>query len=366
MFVDLGYVGTAQSLLKDVLKQDLNVDLIGRYLIAQLAGPGQPDRKGLIDASRQDVRVLQALTGEYIAGFEMLCTQAAPSTVGYTDAGEPVFSEAALGEEQHAAVAAIQAGCLRFIADARALAACHQPRPDPAASARSVAIDLARMLYFPSPLDIQCMESFQFDFNLGTDRELVLFDAEAGLRDMRRQGFGYMNAGLDHLRTNYAMELRQIDLSLSALLFAQNRFGFNVMPSEASYRSETLQVLLTNPREHLVKDLAAAATHDGYFALRLPLGAGLDVGVLFGRAYSWVQIDSVQLVEAGRAEAGVDMEPGRAIVFDGMEHADNGLFQVGVDGMMYLPGLPEYARPGLVCRVVFRPIARAALEGNAA
>lgn len=365
LFVDLGYACTAQTLLKEVLEQDLGVDLVGRYLIAYRAAPGQADRKALIDGSEQDRRVLQSLTGQYIAGFEMLCTQNAPSTVDYTDDGAPVFAQAALGEAQHAAVAAIQAACLRFIADAGALAPCHKPRATHAERAQSAIIDLTRMLYFPSPLEIACMESFRFDFNLGTEHQLALFDAEAGLRDMRRQGFGYMNASLDQMRTNYATELRQLDLSLSTLLFAQNRFGFDVTPAQASYRSEAVQVLVTNAREHVVREMAAHATHDGYFALHLPLRAGMDLGVLFGQAYTFVQIDSVQLVEAG-SEAGVDMDPGRAVLFDQMAHLDNGLFQAAGGAMMYLPGLPEYVAPGLRCRVVFRPIARAAAEGAAA
>lgn len=358
MFVDLGYTGTAQTLLKDVLKQDLNVDLIGRYLIAEHATPGQSDRKGLIDSARHDGRIVQALTGQYIAGFEMLCTQDAPSTVGYDESGEPLFSRPALGAEQHAAVAAIQAGCLRFIADVRALPARHRPVPAAQERMQSVAIDLTRMLYFPSPLEVACMDSFQFDFNLGTDRKMALFDVEAGLRDMRRQGFGYMNAGLDELRTNYAMELRQIDLSLSVQLFAQNRFGFAVKTAQASYRTETLQVLVTNAREHVTKELVARATHDGYFALDLPLGAGFDIGLLFGRAYTWVQIDSVQLVEGKKPHAATAMPAGQSIVFDQMTQEDNGLFQVGEGGMMYLPGRAEYAARGTMCRVVFRPIAR--------
>lgn len=357
MFVDLGYSGTAQTLLRDVLKQDLNVDLIGRYLIAEHAAPGQTDRKGMIDAAHHDGRIVKALTGQYIAAFEMLCTQNAPSTIGYTDSGAPLFSHPALDQEQHASVAAIQAGCLRFIAEARALPPCHRPAASAHERAQSVAVDLARMLYFPSRLEIACMDSFQFDFNLGTDRKMSLFDFGAGLRDMRRHGFGYMNAGLDQLRTNYATELRQMDLSLSVLLFAQNRFGFDVKPSQASYRSETLQVLVSNAREHVTKELTASATHDGYFALNVPLGADFDVGVLFGRAYSWVQIDSVLLVEDGMFNTAADMEPGQAILFDQMAHQQNGLFQLDAGAMMVLPGLPGYVKPGLMCRIVFRPIA---------
>lgn len=361
MFVDLGYSGTAQNLLKDVLKQDLDVELVGRYLIADHVLPDQSDRRGLLDATRIDGRVVQALTGNYIAGFEMLCTQNAPSTVDYTEAGEPVYSASAFSDRQHASVAAIQAGCLRFIADARALPARHKPSADERHAAQSAAIDLARLLYFPTQMELDCMSQFQFDFNLGTDTKMALFDTEAGLRDMRRQGFGYMNAGLSELRTNYTMELRQLDLSLSVLLFAQNRFGFGMQPANASYRQELLRVLVTNRGQHVYREIAANATYDGYFSLCVPLAASFDVGILFGKSYSWVQVDSVQLIRNGDFQGGVDMEPGEAILFDAMEHQDNGLFQVGAGGMMYLPGLGGYG-PNLMCRIIFRPIAYAQPE----
>jgi hypothetical protein len=359
VFVDLGYSGTAQNLLKDVLQQDLGVELVGRYLIADHVLPDQSDRRGLLDATRIDGRVVQALTGTYIAGFEMLCTQNAPSTVDYTEAGEPVYSAAALDRQQQASVAAIQSGCLRFIADARALPARHKPSANEREMAQSAAIDLARMLYFPTPMELDCMARFQFDFNLGTDTKMALFDTEAGLRDMRRQGFGYMNARLDELRTNYTMELRQLDLSLSVMLFAQNRFGFDMKPANASYRQEIVQVLVTNRGQHAYREIAASATYDGYFSLCVPLAASFDVGILFGKSYSWVQVDSVQLIRNGDFQGGVDMAPGEAILFDAMEHQDNGLFQVGAGGMLYLPGLGDYG-PNLMSRIIFRPIAAAA------
>lgn len=356
MFVDLGYSGTAQTQLKDLLKEDLGVDLVGRYLIADEVMPQQRDRRGLLDASVHDGRLVQALTGIYIAGFEMLCTQNAPSTVGYTDDGDPVFSSSALGRAQQDAVGEIQQACLRFIEDLAATPACHRPQQEPRQLAQSAVIDLARLLYFPTPMELDCMNSFQFDFNLGTDKKMTLFDAAEGLRAMRTQGFGYMNAKLDDMRTNYAMELRALDLSLSALLFAQNRFGFDMQPALASYREETLQVLVTNEREHAVHEVVARATYDGYFSLSVPLSPSFNVGILFGKRYSWVQIDSVQMITKGDLTAGVDMEPGESVLFDQMVHAEYGLFQVDEGGLVYLPGLYSYG-PELMCRVVFRPVA---------
>ncbi|QYF92031.1 HAD family hydrolase [Massilia sp. PAMC28688] len=356
MFVDLGYSGTAQTLLKEVFKQDLDVELTGCYLIADEVMPHQSDRKGLIDAATMDGRIVQALTGNYIAGFEMLCTQDAPSTVNYTEDGDPVFSSTALGGAQQSAVTRIQQACLQFIADMRDTPAAHKPRPEPRQMAQGAAIDLARLLYFPTPMELDCLNSFQFDFNLGTDKTMALFDADAGLRAMRTQGFGYMNAGLDDMRTNYTMELRALDLSLSVMLFSQNRFGFDMQPASASYRQEKLQVMVANASEHTMQELVATATYDGFFSLIVPLSPSFNVGVMMGQNYAWVQIDSVQLITDNNLTRGTDMEPGDAVLFDQMQHADNGLFQVDAGGLVYLPGKFTYG-PKMMCRIIFRPIA---------
>ncbi len=355
MFVDLGYSGTAQTLLKRVFKEDLNVDLIGRYLLADEVATDQSDRKGLFDSTRSDGRITYALTGGYIAGFEMLCTQSAPSTVDYTDEGEPIFATTEVGAEQQTRVGALQQACLRFIADARDTPACHKPRRNERQLAESVAIDLARLLYFPTRLELDCMTSFQFDFNLGTDKKMALFDPVQGLQAMRTHGFVYMNAALDDMRTNYAWELRAIDLSLSVMLFSQNRFGFDMQPANASYRKEKLQVMVTNASEHTVREVEADATYDGYFSVAVPLSSRFNVGILFGQSYTWLQIDSVQLIEDSTLLRGVDMVPGEDVVFDQMQFGDNGLCQLAEGGLMYLPGLPRYESK-TICRVIFRPI----------
>ena len=356
VFVDLGYSGTAQTLLKDILREELGVNLVGRYLLADEVAPAQPDRKGLVDSTRVDGRIVKALTGDNIACFEMLCTQAAPSTVDYTADGEPLFSEAGVGEGQHAAVAAIQAGCLQFIAEARAGAPCHRPRPDEHEVARAAAIDLARLLYCPTPPELECMGRFQFDFNLGTDHNMALFDFDAALSGMRRQGFGYMEANLSHRRMSYALELRFLDLSLSQLLFSSNRFGFGMKLAGASYRSEEVEVLVTNAGGHVMEKMAATGTYDGYYSLCVPLASTFDVGILLGKRYSWVQVDSVQMIRDNRLHEGVDMEVGTELLIDGMQHHENGLFECDEAGMLYLPGLASYGGRRM-CRVVFRPIA---------
>lgn len=352
LFVDLGYSGTAQTMLKDVLKEDLGVDVRGAYLLADHSAPVNGDRRGLIDAAHVDPRIIRVLTNKQIAALEMLCTSDAPSTVGYTEEGAPLYAGAALDAAQHAAVAAIQDGALAFIAALRALDAPFRAQAGEQELARQAAIDLGRMLYFPTVDEIEVFAAFQFDFNLGTDKRLSLFDTGAGLADIRRKGLGYTRTSLDKSRTNYGMELRPLDLSLSSLLFAHERYGFGIDVGQVSYRQEPVQVLFRGARQHFRETLLATSTYDGYFSLLFPVSPSRDVAVLFGADYGWLQIDSVHLL----SEAGETLlAPGADLLFDQMAAHPNGLFEVGPRGMMFVPGRPEYE--GMACRVVFRPVA---------
>jgi FMN phosphatase YigB (HAD superfamily)/2-polyprenyl-3-methyl-5-hydroxy-6-metoxy-1,4-benzoquinol methylase len=352
LFVDLGYSGTAQNMLKDVLKEDLGVDLRGVYLLAGHSAPVSGDRRGLIDAAHVDPRIIRVLTNNQIAALEMLCTSDAPSTVDYTEAGAPVYAGTALDAAQHAAVAAIQDGVLDFIAGVRALGAPFRPLATEQELARQAAIDLGRMLYFPTPEELEVFATFQFDFNLGTDKRLSLFDTGAGLVDIRRQGLGYTKTSLDKTRTNYGMELRPLDLSLSTLLFAHERYGFGIEVGQVSYRQEAVQLLFSTGQQHFRETLLATSTFDGYFSLLFPVAAGRDVAVLFGADYSWLQIDSVHLL--GEKDEAI-LRPGEDLVFEQMAAHENGLFELGPRGMMFLPGRLGY--DGKACRVVFRPVA---------
>ncbi len=82
---------------------------------------------------------------------------------------------------------------------------------------------------------------------------------------------------------------------------------------------------------------------------------------MLGKLYSWVQVDSIELIVDGDLQAASALVQGETVLFDQMEAAENGLFQVRPNGMLYLPAQQHYQRKSM-CRVVFRPIAR--VSGN--
>lgn len=354
MFVDLGYSGTTQLQLQRILKADMGIHLEGCYLIADEVRPGQHHRKGLIDAASVDARTITTLV-KYIAAFEMMCTQPSGSTVDYTADGTPILGKANISAEQKNHVSQLQDGCVAFIKSYRQSSHHYQPKLNRVQLAQSAAIDLARLIYFPEKSEINVLSEFKFDFNLGTELDFGLFDIAKGLTALRREGFGYMNAGLDQLRTNYPMELRHADVALSTVLFAQSRYGFGVVPAKASMRRELVPVLIASPAGHVTNEIEATLTHDGFFSLLIPLSAGFDIAVLLGKRYTWVQIDSIQFAEKKALHRSLDMTPGVEVIFDQLHEKSPGLFHVDDNGMLYLPALKE-PTDKYVGRIVFRPI----------
>lgn len=355
VLVDLGYSGTAQTRLAPVFKQAMDVDLFGLYLIASRVKGQQTDRKGLIDASWADERLILAMTA-YIGLFEMMCTTPEASTVDYTEQGEPIRSQSNTARPQSVVVADIQAACLRFVADMARTPERHQPRQTPLELAHQAAADLGRLIYFPSAPEIECLSAFEFDFNLGTDLLLPTANLQAGVHEYRKEGFALMNQELKAMRISYPMEMRQMDISLATTLLSAQRFGYSLAPSEASFRTTTIPTLIANRDQHALVQTQATATFDGYYRLHLPMSAAFDQSLLLGQTHEWLQLDSIQKVPLDDKAPGEDLVLGEAVLLDGLEQVEGTLVKFSPGGMMYFPACGSKEHGRFMIRVVFRPV----------
>lgn len=355
VLVDLGYSGTVQTRLRDVFHDELDVRLRGLYLIASRALPDQTDRKGLVGPHWADERLVQALTA-YIGLFEMMCTKAEPSTVGYTDDGDPVFGAAGTKAQQNEVADQIQQACLRYVGDWRDTAASAKPRRSDLALGWQVAAELGRLIYLPAADEVECLKSFEFDFNLGTDLVLATADLKAGELEFRREGFSMMNRDFATMRISYPMELRYLDNTLATTLIASNRFGLSVKISQSSYRTMHIPLLVANASGHALDSVEAHTTFDGYYSLQLPWGASFDMSLLWGQRLQWLQIDSVEKVSLSDATQTQTLHAGQDFVLDGMTEMADGLIQCTEAGMLYVGACPPEEQGRYLLRVTFRPL----------
>ena len=86
MLVDLGYEGTTQNKIGHILEQELNIKIIGHYLIVQQTPDWQDNRTGSIAPDRYDYRLISTLT-RHIATFELLCSSNDFSATHYDKEG---------------------------------------------------------------------------------------------------------------------------------------------------------------------------------------------------------------------------------------------------------------------------------------
>lgn len=361
VFVDLGYVGTAQRVLAPMMRDEWGVQALGRYLLAVRADGHE--RAGLVDAGWCDERTIGTLV-PYVALLENLCACDDGSVIGYADDGEPILGDKLIPRAQSERVAQAQAQALRFVADAQAcFAQCHAAPPMEAMRDAALA-EFARMVFFPDEAELQQLEGFQLDMNMGTEDRLLLVDREAGLDGLRRHGMFFMEHHAQTMRMAYPAELRSAGIELSMTLLAQHRYGLDIPMAHWTHRHEPLELLVLRGDRSLREVVQAQATHDGYFAAMLPVGDGsLHLGVLLGQGLAWLQLHSLDLVpmdELMGATQSLHRQDIRGqVILDGLRDHGQGLLACETHSALLMVPAGVWRGPGdAVCQFVFRPLVR--------
>jgi FMN phosphatase YigB (HAD superfamily) len=369
VLVDLGYEGTAQRQLEPVFRDELKVDVQGRYLIATRVPGWQTSRKGLLDPSWCDDRTLATLT-RYIALLEDLCTADGQSVVDYSEEGKPIGAEQLIAKHQADRVRATQAEVLAFARDMVAFSRELGLHPS-AEELRSAALgSLARLLFFPLEREIAYLEGFRLEMNLATDDSFALFDRQKGLDGLRRRGLFFMEQNLKTQRMNYPIELRAAGMELALTLLAQERYGLELAHSDLSMRREPLTVLINRGSETTTARLDARATHDGYFSLEVPVGdCSISFAVLFGQRYSSLQIASLDLIRNKAlykdTESDLTEDISEHATPEEMRQLDHNVYEcVSASAFVYVAPRSALPDPGpATVRIVFRPLVMRAKQG---
>jgi FMN phosphatase YigB (HAD superfamily) len=357
VFVDLGYSGTAQQQLAPIF-QRMGVEVVGRYLIALSTPNPLVERRGLIEASWCDEKVMHMLVG-HIAILEQLCTANEKSVVNYDQAGNILCSDVSMQAEQQSCLTRIQSECLRFISDAKKFFAALSHHTDWRDLREVVMVEIARMIFLPTTAEMQCLEAFQFDVNMGTNDIHRLFDLNQGLTGLRQRGLFYMEKNSKTKRTNYPAELRAAGFELAMTSMIQNRLGLEIKPQDMLCRQEIIEARLHYGQEMDTVPLEAMATHDGYFSVWAP--AGTAVSLFIGKKYHWIQLESATLIETEafiqQKESGGQRDAMPYLHFEGMLLHSGGLLECGSDAGVIVMKMDASLPPlNYIFRLVFRPL----------
>lgn len=364
MFVDLGYSGTAQRQLEPLFREILEVEIIGRYLIELTVPDWKTSRKGLLDPSCCDDRIMTSLVS-YIALLEQICTSNDSSVINYDNDGHPIFSSSSISNQQHHKLDKIQQECLRFVKEAKQY--FNKNLNFSMAELRDALIaELGRSIFFPTEKEINYLESFQFDLNLGTQDVLNIFNQAEGLSSLKKRGlfFSFMEKNQKTMRTNYPAELRAAGMELVLTVLAQHRFGLDIGLKDMSLRRDVLNVSSGNATEKVTLPIEALLTYDGYYSLTVPLMSnGHDTVINMGEKYAWVQIDSAEILPIdaylNKRESLYAENYWPVIRPHDMTHKGGNLYEChSADSQLIIPASTKQDNKKYVVRLVFRPIAK--------
>lgn len=362
IFVDLGYTGTAQIKLEPVFREEMDVDIMGLYLISLPTPAYASSRRGLLDTENYDDNTLIMLV-TYIALLEQICTSHEKSVIDFDADGNAVYSEASITGAQHDKLANLQAECLRFTNDIENLVRHHDLHLSDEMLRDSAAINLCRLLFLPIKSEMDYMATFQFDFNLGSNQINSVINYDLGLTGLRRRGWLHCSKeSSKNMRTNYPAEWRAASLELALTLMAQHRFNLEFALNDLSHRREHLEILVFQGQSPSSLQLDAIPTHDGYFSLSVPIvHPGIQIGICLGQRYSWVELESANLIQLetlySRDESENTQDASAYLGINDMIHKEGGLFEcTSRQGMLIFNPANKIATARYILRIIFRPI----------
>lgn len=355
MLVDLGYAGTVQDRVDTVLRDAFGGHVAGRYLLLREFEESGLDKRGLFDVRHYDYRALHALAAP-IAVVEQLATTPQGSVIDYRPDGSPIHGKADVGREQTKLRTRVQEGVVAF-AKAGSAGFLNVPELTADMRRRTAMGCLARLLYLPRAGEIDLLERFEHDVNLGTSDTNRLIDLDRSATDLRRSGPSYLDRSA---RLFAAGELQQHGLDLSLTAFGTGRFALDLRQTDLQTSGIDVDVIVADASEQTLLTLKAWPTRDGYYRLSVPVGTRQAmVGVMCGKVAPFVEIEAVTSKPiASLADARWDGQRGvadAATDMDGLRPLGGGLHACDAAGMLLVHPTGDILNARVV-DVVFRPV----------
>jgi len=360
VLVDLGYSGTVQTLIQATLEEELGVQVRGAYLLLRDTHETLRDKCGWIDRRNTDARAIEALI-KPISVLEQLCTCDLDSVVNYSEDGRPLRRAGTLSKPQAVLRSRIQRAALAFI-DA-ALEPDHRDCWSDAEAVRYTGVShLGRLLYLPGDTERDTFGQFRHDVNLGTDAEWEFFNTDEAVVGLRRRGLAYVNSAA---RPTLSMELQPNGITLPLTYFAQSRFRFALQAGDFNGQAENMPVMLSRNNSLTLREISVQRTHDGYLLALVNVDdLNTDVGLLFGRRWSLLQLESVSLVSLERLMSQQDNPRGYSLMdslsFENIERIGGTVLRCRDSSAFVFVKVtgrsPSKAGTRYACAVVFRPL----------
>jgi FMN phosphatase YigB (HAD superfamily) len=353
IFVDIGYLGSAQQALTPIFKEEFKTtDLLGRYIMTLNLFGWQTSRKGLIDPSWCEDKVITLLSSD-ISLLEEFCSSGDNSVINYSNDGYPLFAKSEIDPIQLEKIRLVQNACLQFISDAKDFFE-RTKTSVPIDNLKEYALaELTRLLYLPTEQEITFLQCFHHDKNKGFQETYQIYDkASKELLSLQQHGLLFKN--------QHPHVLRSANIELSLALMIQRRFGTEINLDDRSFRKEWIKIIIMQDQKPVQRTCNAMLTYDGYFALCLPIAADYtQLAILFGFHYQLLELKSAEIISAhaflteNEAKNSENILPN--VVFNQvMSHGDNVIECQSNNSAMIMMFKPQHLNN--ILRIVFRPI----------
>jgi hypothetical protein len=219
---------------------------------------------------------------------------------------------------------------------------------------------LARFLFMPTAAEVEVLEAFDHDVNLGSDDMVKLVDPELAGTGLRRRGLFYVNQSN---RMFLPGELRRHGLPQQLAMFAATRHQFDLRPADFHADAVELPGFIADAASQTMLPIEAQATHEGYYQATVPVGAGrFAVGLQLGAIAEWVQIEEAAFHSAAGLHdpvaAAITPAIPAQIVCEGMEEVSPGFYRCGEQALLLVPPPAGRISEPMVLSLVFRPVVR--------
>lgn len=359
VLADLGYTGTIQDQIRDILAEEFELKTEGRYLILREATARQTNKKGLIDYRSMNRNSLNLLLSQ-IQTLEQLTVNDNGSLVQYGQGGQTVYEKSPLSDQQRLIKQNVQTAALDFVqTQSKNILQFIKNHPFSYLEAAGL---IGRFTLQPSVSEMELYQLFSHDINNGTTR-LRWISNPAMSRQMLIRG-GNMTYDNDYHKM-LANDLNAFGPELTNFNFLKSRLGVKFTLMDYKVINGDIPCILSHGENFHQTKMPCFGSHEGFkVGILRGVNSSSAIGLSFGLKYEWLQIHSMALVDWAQFASNPGWQPkvdliskahaeGGRSVGQGLVHFEN------ADGYLHidLKGCPMTTQGELVLILVFRDIA---------
>lgn len=333
VLADLGYAGTIQDQIKDILSKELDLKVEGRYLILRESTTIQKNKKGLIDYREINNKSLNLLISQ-IQTLEQLTVNDNGSLVKYADDGCPLHENELLSEQQRQLKKIVQTAALDFV-KTQAKSYLKFSKNQYFTFEETAGL-IGRFTLQPSMSEIELYQVFCHDINNGTSRMRWISNLPMS-RQMLIRGGGITCDSEYHKML--AHDLNAFGPERSHFNFLKTRLGINFTLMDHKVMDGDVPCIIMVNDTYETSKMPCFYTHDGF---KVGILKGIKnctaIGLSFGLKHEWLQMHTVALVDWGQFAS----NPGWQAQVDLIEktHAEGG--KIMEQGLIYFENSDGY------------------------